>query len=576
MPSKRASFWLTAAGLYAGALAAVYRTALPGGGSCVLAGDRVGAVFVWEFWQRARSSAAFTDALMFPKGVPLLPHSPLVLWAGTFLSARFDPYAAQNALHLLAYLAAGLSMFALARELTGDDRSSLVAGFTFMFSHYALTQHSIGHLGESAAFFLPVAALGFLRMLSASSRSAALLFAAGCVGTCLSTPYLAFAWTAVGLPSLVLLHRSRFRARLRDREFRLAFGGSILAGAAAGAAAYRPLFVLGSGLIGGSESYALSLLSFLDAPSWHASAWVQALRMPVSRSGPAPTAENMMGYFGCSTAVLLAVGLRRGGRTWVPWAGLLGISALLSLGPTLHAGWSDTGIPMPYALFRALPFVGLLREPARLIVLGSLAASALTALAFDGVSRRLGGERERWALAAAFAALYAWEMGLPAVGAACVPFESGGAYAALARDPAPGAVLELPAAIFGPGDVTINVQEYMLYQPLHGRPLVLGRPPRHARESLEFCETTPIVYELTHPGVLSALYSAPGLRKRLESLKRDGRETLARGGIRYVLFHSRDRFFPDAEKEGTLRLLADALGAPAMTDERGRMLFRTY
>lgn len=572
--------WALAAGLYACLIAVVYREVIPNIASCILAGDRVGGVFVWDFWWRKAVSGSFTTALMYPHGVPVLPHSPLVLFLGGALQAFFDPYVAYNVLHLAAYLASGLAMFALAHEVTRDARSSLLAGYCFMFSHYALTQHALGHLGESGVLFLPIAALGFIRLLANPGAASMLAFSIGCVGACLSTPYLAFAWLGAGFPILAVLHWRAVRAAAGDRAFLLSVGGGLAAAVLAGLAAYRLLFVLGKDLIGGSESYSLSVLSFFDLPFWHPAAWVQGLRKATSgmtESGVAsPTAENLMGYFGLSAAILLALGLRRGNsRAWKPWAGLFAGGAILSMGPFLQWSYRETAVVLPYAAFKVIPFLGLLREPARLIVLSSLALSVLAAIAFLELSGRLRRDWMRTGLLAAFAAAYAWEMGLSSVGGAYSRLNREGAHAVLAGEGLPGAVLELPAAIFK-GDVTINVQEYMLYQPLHRRPLVLGRPPRHTRESLAFCETTDFVYELTHPRVLPALYASPALKPRLEALRRTGPGILKRHSIRYVLFHSRDGFFPEAEKNGALRLLTDALGGPALVDGDGVMLFKAY
>lgn len=580
MPSKTVIRWALVAGLYACIIAVVYRDVIPNIASYILAGDRVGGVFVWDLWWRKAVSGSFTTDLMFPQGVPVLPHSPLVLFLGGALRSFCDPYVAYNVLHLAAYLASGLGMFALAHEVTRDVRGSLLAGYCFMFSHYALTQHVLGHLGESAVLFLPIAALGFIRLLTSPGTASTLTFAAGCVGACISTPYLAFAWLGAGFPILAVLHWRRLKAAAGDRAFLFSVAGGLAAAALAGLAAYRPLFVLGKDLIGGSESYSLSLLSFLDLPSWHPAAWVQGLRKATSGtmdSGVAsPTAENLMGYFGASAAILLALGLRRGNsRVWRPWAGLFAGGVILSLGPYLQLGFRETAVVLPYAAFKAVPFLGLLREPARLIVLSHLALAVLAAIAFQELARRTRQGWMKTGLLALFAAGYAWEMGLSVVGGAYSKLDRGGAHAALANEGS-GAVLELPAAIFNQGDVTINVQEYMLYQPLHRHPLVLGRPPRHTRESLAFCETTDFVYELTHPRVLPALYASSALGSRLASLRRDGRGILKKHGIRYVLFHSRDGFFPEAEKNATARLLTDALGRPALIDGDGVMLFKAY
>ncbi|MBI2362525.1 MAG: hypothetical protein HYV15_03980, partial [Elusimicrobia bacterium] len=175
----------------------------------------------------------------------------------------------------------------------------------------------------------------------------------------------------------------------------------------------------------------------------------------------------------------------------------------------------------------------------------------------------------RAAVLAALAACFAWELGLGEAGGWWTEVPRGGAYAALRSDPRPGAVLELPAAIGPAGDVSIDVQPYMLAQPLHGRALVLGRPPRHTWDALRFCLGTDVVYEATHPAVLRARYAQPRLRPRLESLRRGGRAALARGGVAFVLLHGSDPLFSDEVVADYRRFLGDVLGAPAFVDEGG-------
>ncbi len=557
-------------------------------------------MFLWELWWHKSGFSAYspflhgyTTILMHPQGTPVLPHSPMVLALGWVLQTSMNPYAAHNVLHLAAYVGSGIAMYALAFHETRDALSSFLAGYLFMFSHYGITQHLLGHLGESADLFLPIALLGLARLHADPGPRSALIFAAGSIGTCLSTPYLAFAWLAVGCPLFLAIRRREALARLQDRSFRIGLFGGLLAACAAGLVCYRPLFTLGNGLLGGSEPYSLSLLSFLDFPFWHPSSFIQGLRSwtsagmmdqgllshPGFSGNPAmalkASSENLMGFFGFSSLALLALGLRR--RAFAgqgAWGGLLVGGVVLSLGPFLQFRYEATALPLPYLALHVLPYLGLLRAPSRLIVLAFAALAMLAGVAFSDLTRRARNPYGKMALLVLLLCTYSWEMGLSVVGRSLTPLQWGAAYRLLSEDPSPGAVLELPAAIYNHGDITVNVQEYMLYQPRHHRPLVLGRPPRHTASSLFFCESTEFVYELTHPHVISILYARPELVGRRNRILQMGRGILRRNGIRYVLFHSREDFFSEGIRDDYARLLRDALGPPLLEDETGIWVFR--
>jgi hypothetical protein len=167
-------------------------------------------------------------------------------------------------------------------------------------------------------------------------------------------------------------------------------------------------------------------------------------------------------------------------------------------------------------------------------------------------------------------------MGVASAAKVATPLDRGPIYAALRADVSDGAVLELPAAIGRNGEVTLNVQEFMLHQPLHEKPLVVGRPPRHRRASVAFCEETDVVYELTHPWTLGPLAADPTLKARRRWLVAQGRSILTSHRIRYIVFHANDDFFPLSERQAYARFLNDALGRPAIVQPNGTVLFRIF
>lgn len=580
---------LLAAALYAGTLAALHVPVLLAPGERVLGAGQVGGVLVWEAWwfggawRDSAPSPWTTTALTHPEPLRVGPHSPLSALVYWPLARAVGPYAGLNAFALAAYLGAGLGMFLLARGLTGHLPAALAAGFVFMFSHESLTQHRLGQFGQAFTAFVPILFLGLRRAADGLPARAALLL--GALGSALASPYTAFAALGAGGP----LYAAALWARgeLKDprrfaREAALAWA---LAGAA-GAALYAPVLAPLPGFIGGSESYSLSLLSFVDPPAWHPSSWVQAVRARtsgfpdpaaagrvLSRPGLArlATPEHLMGYFPLTLLALLAWGWRARTSRGQGAFGAMGLGALvLSLGPRLEVAYAPTSLPLPYALVKALPLAGSLRAPARLVTLAWVAAAVFAAFAVRGLWEALAPRpKARAALLAALAAGFAWELALPQAGSWWAEVPRGGAYEALRRDPRPGAVLELPAAIGKDGDVSVDVQPYMLAQPLHGRALVLGRPPRHTWDSLRFCLNTDVVYEATHPAVLRALKDDPRLAGRRLALRRGGRDALARGGVAFVLLHPQDPLFSEEVVADYRAFLGDVLGPPSFVDGRG-------
>lgn len=580
-----------AASLYAAALVTLHAPLLREPARRVLGGDQVAGVLVWEAWWFGGAWRDFgpspwrSTALMHPEAFPVGPHSPLAATLYWPLAKVFGFYAGLNAFSLAAYFGAGLGMFLLAFELTGHIPAALAAGFVFMFSQEALTQHRLGQFGEAFTGFVPVLFLGLKRL--ADGRSARAALASGALGSALATPYTAFAALVVGGPLYAAALWARGGLSDPRRFARAAAWTWGLAGVAA-AVCYAPVLAPLPGFIGGSEFYSLSVLSFVDLPAWHPEPWVQALREAtsgftdeaasgrmLSHAGMArrATAEHLMGYFTLTLLLLLAWGARRGAFKGQGAWGVLGAGALiLSLGPRLELAYAPTWVPLPYAILKSLPLVSSLRAPARLVMLAWLAAAVLAAFAVRALWDR-HKPLPRAALLTALAFAFAWELALPQAGRWWTELPVGGAYAALRRDSRPGAVLELPAAVGPAGDVSVNVQPAMLAQPLHGRALVLGRPPRHTWDSLKTCLNTDVLFEATHPAVLRALYADPALRGRLDALRRGGREALRRVGVGFVLVRARDPLFSDEVTADVRRFVGDVLGPPDLVDADGTAVY---
>ena len=203
----------------------------------------------------------------------------------------------------------------------------------------------------------------------------------------------------------------------------------------------------------------------------------------------------------------------------------------------------NTKIPLPYWILANLPIFDNFRAPSRFILLAWTGAAVLAAVSLKALLSSIKVKSTRIFLFIIVILGYSWEMGLGSINGWTTPLNDGKAYQFLKTDPGQGGVLEVPVAVNKQGDISINAQAFMLHQPIHEKPLVLGRPPRQTKRSLEFIESTDFVYELTHPAAIRSLYSDPKLKARRDLLIREGRQRLQKNKIDFVLLHTRNRFF---------------------------------
>jgi hypothetical protein len=584
---------------YSAVVAALHWNVLTHLSTQVLAGSQVGGLFVWVFWWFKLSlshlttmNPFYTKLLFFPIGCPVPLQSPLLLALALFLESVTNVYATTNLLSLAAYVGAGVGMFHVAMRVVKNREAAFLAGFVYMFGHYSLTQHALGHLNQAMMVFVPIVFLCLLEMAHGTNKKAPFYLLMASTGTCLFSTYFAFQVMLIGTPAFVffLWRSNEIRGNLKDYLANLA--PPLLASFLIALIFYWPILFYSKSLIGGQEVSSLSLLSFFDFPAWHPSPFIQHLRRFTSgfldqelirslayearpelalRAPP----ENLMGFFSLTLVALLIAGARKGAfKFHRAWIGLSLVGILLALGPRLEIFFVPTALPLPYRVFEKLPFFGLFRSPARMILLTWTGVSVLAALSFEALGRLLPNSTLRRAALLAVLFSFSWEMGLSAIGKIATPLREGGVYLFLQNERSDGGLLELPAAVNGEGDISLNVQEHMLVQPLHGWPLVVGRPSRHTRESLHALLNGEFLYELVHPHTLRQLYQDPALRTRLTDLQKRGPSLLEKLHIQYVIFHSEDAFFSMEIKNHLESFLNGSLGRPIVVDPDGRRLYK--
>ena len=385
---------------------------------------------------------ALSDA-MFVEGLAAAP----LLWAGV------KPVLVHNLLLLGAMAGSGVSMFALARYLTGSRAAGVIAGMVFSFAPYRF-EH-VMHMELQWAMWSPLAFLALHRTLDTGKRKYGLA-----TGACLALQMLSSIYYGIFLASLIaiggplLLVRDR-QAPVRRTLVALA-GGTALAIVVSGI--YAMPYLRAHDRVG--DRPASEVAAYGARPSSYLAAtpnnWLYG-RTFASRGGP----ERRL-FPGAIPVVLAIVGLllRVPSRRAIVYLLLLVAAFETSLG---FGGYSFT------FLYDHLSFYRGLRASARLGIFVLMFLGVLTAYGYQALA-----EGRPRLVRVALAALLA--LGLMAeyrVTPVIAPFTNTAppVYRILAHQP-PGVVAEFPVprADTLPGDEA----EYAYMSTFHWFPLVNG------------------------------------------------------------------------------------------------------
>ena len=235
------------------------------------------------------------------------------------------------------------------------------------------------------------------------------------------------------------------------------------------------------------------------------------------------------------------------------------IGFVFSLGSSLELPFTNRRLLLPYWIFEQLPVLKTFRAPARrLVQLCWISLCILSAVAIKNIfSNRPSHFRKNNHSGHVGPLFSCGEMDVPAVATRFTILPNGAAYRMIKADLRSFGVLELPVAIDRNGTITINAQMFMLGQPLHEKPLVLARPPRHTVDSIDLCENNRVFYELTHPYALVELYDQPSLRPRLDELRRTARNVLRSKSVGYVIFHTKEKLILFKSNHECVRKISD-------------------
>lgn len=375
--------------------------ALPVGGalgSTAIAADELdSSAYMWFFawWPHALLDGLHpirTELIFVPEGYNLawttaMPGPSLVLAP---LTLALGPLATWNAIMLVAPALAAWTAFLLCRELSGAVAPSLVGGYVFGFSPYVLANLQGGPNLVLVAL-LPVLVLLVVRHVRGAlgGRAFVVLMTLALTFQFLtSTEVLAMAGVFGGIALAAAF------ALLPDWRVRLLGTLKLLVLASLAA------IVLVSPLLWFMlfEPHTVPEQALKDFPADLASFVVPSPFIELATThdpGGGPAYANGFAYLGVPLAVLLGLFALEARRRRAARLVLVVLAATLvaSLGRELYVAGTDTGIPLPWALFAWLPALEY-AIPVRFtgfMFLGAAVAVALW-LAWHG-------GRARWALA---------------------------------------------------------------------------------------------------------------------------------------------------------------------------------
>ena len=528
-------------------------THVPAGGDALL--------FLWDLWWFRRAadtgiSPFHTDLLYYPNGTSTVFTTLASLESAIgvpFGWLGLGPVACYNLLLLASAATGAWAVWALARRATGLSLAAFVAGLVYGWSPYHQARLVGGHLNLASHQWLPLYILALLRTVDAlwpggteegwhaaptsgphrPARRRALAWAlvAGVAAGATATTELTYAAFLALWTLFYLAYRGWPLWQKRDwRALRMAIGPLLIVGGL-GLMLAAPLLLAMLGEIRRDTSgymfsspletlnYSADTLQYFLPNELHP--WASdGLRAYVDQISGTPNVAERIVAPGWTTLALSVLALalawrRRAVRFW-GWTLVLG--AILGIGPVFH--WAgrvfftpfNASLLLPYALLYALPGFAIMRAPLRFAVLISLAGALLVAYALAQV-------RGRWprigpAFMALSAALIVAEslVNLPLARVTPTVVDT-----ALAADPTPGAVVDLP--------LTPRI-DYLWYQTQHGRPIVGGYLARQPPDPFVASEPT-------------LRYLDPQTDERDDAAVRDGTgiRALQGRGIRYVVVH---------------------------------------
>lgn len=414
-------------------------------------------------WQEPDVTLYETDMMFYPRGANLVYHSFSHLNTAVSLALRplLGVIPAYNLTMLLNIFLAGVSMYHLARYLTGSTTAGMMAGVIFAFNSYSIYQTA--HPVLVTTWPLPWATLSLWWAMERNSRKWAVVaglfvFLAAAASTLLLI--LCGIWFTFLILYLVI-------RRVEPRPS----GNILVAFALSTVVLVLPLLLplLRQAILYDNDS-------FLVEPTFPL---VADMLAPLTPQWVFRFTQDI--YLGAAAIYLLvrAVSSKRQ-EVWL-WLILAVGAYLFSIGPRPRLLNNDLNVTLPWAV----PITAILREPHRWNILLGMGVAMLGAYGWLAVRARMQGEkRQRFAAACLILAIFGeYTVGpFPLTRPQVSPFYT----EVLAQEPPEVAVAILPTG-------RQQDKKYMYYQTLHGHKMVGGVISRASEATFAFIYNNPLL-----------------------------------------------------------------------------------
>lgn len=423
---------------------------------------------VWNLWWVNHAVTVLhqlpwhTSLLHHPYGTTLLGQTmnPFNGFVGIVLLRFLPVVGAFNVMVVFSFVATGVTAFWLCWFFCRRYLPSLLGGFVVTFSAYHLAK-TLGLMQLVSLEWVPLFVLLWWRLLirprvrRAMAAAVTLLLVLLC-----DYYYFLFCVLAGAAIGVHLWRREELRLDRRSGAVFVVAAGLLTVPLPAALA----LSNVKDPMQGGHPSQGTDLVSLvLDGGYWR---FARLTRFYWS-SIHAGVAESTV-YLSITVTTLMAVGVairKRLSPHATFWLVFAAVAAVFSLGPSLVIHGSDTGVPLPFGLVQAaVPLLDYNVEPARIMVMTTVAAAVLVALVLSQLD--LSRRRARLVLALVGAGLVVelWPASPPLTSVNRPAYVT-----ALARLP-PGAVIDDAAVTNGTIDKSLQLYD----QVLDGKPLAFG------------------------------------------------------------------------------------------------------
>ncbi len=440
-----------------------------------------------------------SDYVFYPLGINLGAYTPTFLNGIVALPFQFvfGVVVAQNLIVYLSLVAGGYGTLLLVREIFAQLRiprtmqADCAATLTGAF--YAFGAWHVNYVWGANFFLLsnewiPFCVLFLLRFDQSTRRAGILagLFVAMQAWTEMTFALFLAIFAALYLPYLFFTQRARWQAIVSNSI-------ALVIVALLGASplilnllidTLRHGYYLASG-VGRVQIFSAEPISFL----------IPSARHPILGAFTKPITEANTHYAFIGYAILLLSIL--GAWSWRKlrdvrfWFVLAILFVLIMFGSTLYIGGQSTGIPMPFALLRQIPFVNANRYPVRFNVMLMLTLAPLVAL---GAHRLLQTRRSTIFLGALIPFLIFEQLVLP------IPMSDmrvPPVFQTLRDEPGDFAILEIPLG--WRGSIVMQGKQddrAQFFQTVHHKRLLGGITSRFPDFSLQYFLEAPVINTL--------------------------------------------------------------------------------